>query len=302
MRLCQPGIRHVMICVNQFDLNSQHFWRDCGGINRFDFHPSGSRRPVKDPLLFFKTAIQLNPGLYSKMPGILKSIPLQMSSDITSVWQFMIWCIEIGMNDIPKYIEWSSFNNTQSNYIEVIEVFLFLRRLFGPKCCSRCSKSISGEELVMKTGLDVFHVNCFACSMCDRQLTTGQHYGIYDRLIYCQPHYEEILTTNQSQKPHFDGTSQTPADLKENSRGGGGGGNLSPFASAVSTADANSSPPYIPRQPIACGFNGSNTSGKIRSRKRKVCLPDSIPNPFGQTKFSMSKFTEILWRIFVWIR
>lgn len=39
----------------------------------------------------------------------------------------------------------------------------------------------------------VYHLNCFTCSTCAKMLTTGDHFGMKDSLVYCRLHFEALL-------------------------------------------------------------------------------------------------------------
>lgn len=50
---------------------------------------------------------------------------------------------------------------------------LWCRRRFGTKC-SGCNIGMCPEDLVRKAINKVYHVHCFVCSVCRRQLDTGE--------------------------------------------------------------------------------------------------------------------------------
>ena len=59
-------------------------------------------------------------------------------------------------------------------------------RKFAVKSCARCHLGISSNELVMKARDWVYHLNCFTCVSCNKVLTTGEHFGMKDDLIFCK--------------------------------------------------------------------------------------------------------------------
>jgi len=59
-------------------------------------------------------------------------------------------------------------------------------RLFVPQLCSRCLAPVSAHELVMYARQQIYHVDCFVCAVCERRLTSGQHFGMHRNAIYCQ--------------------------------------------------------------------------------------------------------------------
>ncbi|XP_033122559.1 LIM/homeobox protein Lhx9-like isoform X1 [Anneissia japonica] len=66
-------------------------------------------------------------------------------------------------------------------------------RRFSSKRCSRCNMGIPSGEMVMRARDLVYHLACFSCALCNRTLTTGEHFGMKDCLVYCRMHYETML-------------------------------------------------------------------------------------------------------------
>ncbi|CAC5371031.1 LIM/homeobox protein Lhx3-like [Mytilus californianus] len=65
----------------------------------------------------------------------------------------------------------------------------FFRR-FGTKCAG-CEKGIPPTEVVRRAQDNVYHLECFACLMCGRQLNTGdEFYLMEDRKLVCKTDYE----------------------------------------------------------------------------------------------------------------
>lgn len=64
-----------------------------------------------------------------------------------------------------------------------------LFRRYGTKC-SGCGLGIAPSELVRKPQDKVFHLNCFSCYSCKRQLSTGDHlYVVGDNKFLCKEDY-----------------------------------------------------------------------------------------------------------------
>ncbi|XP_053229703.1 LIM/homeobox protein Lhx2 isoform X1 [Podarcis raffonei] len=66
-------------------------------------------------------------------------------------------------------------------------------RRFSVQRCARCHLGISASEMVMRARESVYHLNCFTCSTCAKMLTTGDHFGMKDNLVYCRLHFEALL-------------------------------------------------------------------------------------------------------------
>ncbi|KAK2172514.1 hypothetical protein NP493_953g00010 [Ridgeia piscesae] len=64
----------------------------------------------------------------------------------------------------------------------------FFRR-FGTKC-GGCSLGISPNDLVRRARNKVFHLKCFTCVMCRKQLSTGEElYVIDENRFICKEDY-----------------------------------------------------------------------------------------------------------------
>ncbi|ESN90627.1 hypothetical protein HELRODRAFT_70815 [Helobdella robusta] len=69
----------------------------------------------------------------------------------------------------------------------------FFRR-FGTKCAG-CDQGIPPTQVVRRAQDHVYHLECFACSICSRQLNTGdEFYLMEDRKLVCKNDYETAKT------------------------------------------------------------------------------------------------------------
>ena len=55
-------------------------------------------------------------------------------------------------------------------------------RLFGTKC-DKCGSSFSKNDFVMRAKTKVYHIECFRCSACARQLIPGKYSNNTKKLI-----------------------------------------------------------------------------------------------------------------------
>ncbi|XP_060933828.1 LIM/homeobox protein Lhx9 isoform X3 [Limanda limanda] len=65
-------------------------------------------------------------------------------------------------------------------------------RRFSVQRCARCHLGISASEMVMRARDSVYHLSCFTCTTCNKTLTTGDHFGMKDLLVYCRLHFEGL--------------------------------------------------------------------------------------------------------------
>lgn len=62
-------------------------------------------------------------------------------------------------------------------------------RRYGPRC-GGCSEVIHPNDLVRRARDRVFHLNCFNCFICRKQLNTGdQLYVMHDGAFICKDDY-----------------------------------------------------------------------------------------------------------------
>ena len=83
-------------------------------------------------------------------------------------------------------------NHTLINMSCIVFNFNYYRR-FGPKC-SGCGMGISPQDLVRKAREKVFHLKCFTCFVCRKQLLTGEElYVVDDTKFVCKEDYNHRL-------------------------------------------------------------------------------------------------------------
>lgn len=69
--------------------------------------------------------------------------------------------------------------------------FLFVVRRFGPKCPG-CGDIISPTQIVRKINDRVYHISCMCCTICNKQLATGdKFYLLEDGRVICKEDYVE---------------------------------------------------------------------------------------------------------------
>ncbi|CAF3579629.1 unnamed protein product [Rotaria sordida] len=61
--------------------------------------------------------------------------------------------------------------------------------IFGMRC-SRCKAILQPDEIIMKTSGQVFHLQCFRCSLCDDHLHKGDPYMYRDGLLLCHADFQ----------------------------------------------------------------------------------------------------------------
>ncbi|GMR54975.1 hypothetical protein PMAYCL1PPCAC_25170, partial [Pristionchus mayeri] len=150
-------------------------------------------------------------------------------------------------------------------------------RLFTAKC-ARCTRHLGTTDLVMRAAHHVFHVDCFKCAACDRQLRTGDEYVVTGDAIFCR-HGCNGLSQDQSLTPSLyneDDSWETstmtsldpPVSTSPNFSSPKSEGVLTPpstFPSTVPLPPAHGMPQCLPPS----GLNGSMGGGGKKSKKDK---------------------------------
>ncbi|CAG2158507.1 unnamed protein product [Oppiella nova] len=90
--------------------------------------------------------------------------------------------------------------------------------LFGTKC-SGCSQGILPTDLVRRARSKVFHLKCFTCLVCRKQLSTGEELYILDenRFVckedYMTSRHNQVLTAGSPGEPDLDDSIVSPPEL-----------------------------------------------------------------------------------------
>ena len=72
--------------------------------------------------------------------------------------------------------------------------------MYGTKC-SGCKTTIPANEFVMRALGNVYHIQCFVCTMCGHRLEKGQEFALKDNKLYCKDDYGKLPTKGSSNSP-----------------------------------------------------------------------------------------------------
>lgn len=82
---------------------------------------------------------------------------------------------------------------------------MFQSRRFGTKCAA-CDQGIAPSQVVRRAQQSVYHLECFQCLLCGRQLDTGdEFYLMEDHKLVCKADYESAKSKGKTiitKKPH----------------------------------------------------------------------------------------------------
>lgn len=77
-------------------------------------------------------------------------------------------------------------------YVIIIESFFFFCREFGMPCV-RCNVTIRSDDWIRKARDNCYHLACFSCDVCNRQLSTGEQFALHNNRLLCKIHYLQVL-------------------------------------------------------------------------------------------------------------
>lgn len=113
--------------------------------------------------------------------------------------------------DLPL---WKSFQRLLESFHSIRNVeescgfkfffqFYWSNRRYGTKCAS-CDLGIPPTQVVRRAQENVYHLQCFTCSLCSRQLNTGdEFYLMEDRKLVCKPDYEAAKAKGKLDKQNL---------------------------------------------------------------------------------------------------
>lgn len=69
--------------------------------------------------------------------------------------------------------------------LRYLTLLFFSLRLFGIKC-ARCNVSLSKSDFVMRARTHIYHIDCFRCVACARQLLPGDEFALGEEGLCCK--------------------------------------------------------------------------------------------------------------------
>lgn len=108
------------------------------------------------------------------------------------------------------------FTMQLSNRKLFLFLFFLIFRLFGTKC-DKCGLSFSKNDFVMRAKSKIYHIECFRCAACTKQLVPGDEFALRDGgLLYCKEDHDVMEKSSAPTTPHPGQESNNNTSLSNN--------------------------------------------------------------------------------------
>lgn len=72
-----------------------------------------------------------------------------------------------------------------------IIMYFWCFRLYGIKC-AKCNIGFSKNDFVMRARSKVYHIECFRCVACSRQLIPGDEFALREDGLFCRADHDVV--------------------------------------------------------------------------------------------------------------
>ncbi|CAD1478658.1 unnamed protein product, partial [Heterotrigona itama] len=172
--------------------NSRRNGSNAGNVASFDGAPRREMHPLDQPAVELGLPPNLPEILYSSIPkcggcqeAILDKYVLRV---LERCWHARcLTCRDCGARLTDKCF-------ARNGHVFCKDDFF---KRFGTKCAG-CGQGLAPSQVVRRAQELIYHLTCFSCALCSRQLDTGdEFYLMEDRKLVCKPDYEQAKAKDE---------------------------------------------------------------------------------------------------------
>lgn len=79
----------------------------------------------------------------------------------------------------------------------------FFHRLFGQRC-AKCDQTFLKNDFVMRARDNAYHIDCFRCVACSRQLIPGDEFALREDGLFCKADHDVVERANSIKDENSD--------------------------------------------------------------------------------------------------
>lgn len=120
------------------------------------------------------------------------------------------------LNSIQKLLNPMRICKFYKKVTKFVSILTFFFRLFGTKC-DKCGSSFSKNDFVMRAKSKIYHIDCFRCCACARQLVPGDEFALRDSgALYCKEDHDVMEKSTTPSTPHQGQESNNNTSINNN--------------------------------------------------------------------------------------
>ncbi|XP_056320381.1 LIM/homeobox protein Lhx8 [Danio aesculapii] len=159
-----------------------------------------------------------DPASPSALPETMASEAFQGKAVCTRCREHILDRHLLKVNDLCWHVQCLSCSVCQTTLSEHTTCFVREQEVFCKlhyfrrfqTWCSCCRETLHSSDWVHRAKGNVYHLACFSCFSCKRQLSTGEEFALVGQKLLCRIHYNSML--DKLKRPAEKGKSISPED------------------------------------------------------------------------------------------